>query len=448
MARVYIENASQAPEGANVQRGPNGGLYYEASTNPDASTPSSNDAPKKSTDWEYEVYNSEERSDAARRLSAQGDTEKLYRSAADFRVATNNARVSAKEHAAVLFELNPDLFAKKFHELITNALPYNDQAVVATIVRNLNFLEDADEKKRILKTIYDKLGMQEAKYFLRYTRWKGSVTSKGVKTSEEQDAARAAKMAKLSIDGLQVEVAPEFVKATKGKTADVEGFTREALTHLPDPVKQYLKDKGVRVVLIGKKAAQNETGSSNVHAGGQYFRKRNTIFIYPQTFEEFDHYSVTPEKLEELRGRNALAYNFTKEGLEKAGLPLRVVDQIRSISTGRSYLIRSLLHEMGHAVALSDTTGDSFLTVGGHQGDFDKVRNQAIAGGNQGFVSRYAGTNNREDFAETFAFYALHQYAVNKALDSGADWVGEGLKKKLEYMRELWQRSSLSMEKK
>jgi len=92
------------------------------------------------------------------------------------------------------------------------------------------------------------------------------------------------------------------------------------------------------------------------------------------------------------------------------------------------------IHELGHIVdiqhlrkgTLSADPSKSFYALS-WQSSSEKIPSATIAD----FVSGYALSNQYEDFAETFAFYVLHNETFRKRAESN-----ESLRRKYEFMRD------------
>ncbi|NCD07765.1 MAG: hypothetical protein EOL97_16775, partial [Spirochaetia bacterium] len=110
-------------------------------------------------------------------------------------------------------------------------------------------------------------------------------------------------------------------------------------------------------------------------------------------------------------------------------------------NSGINYI---LTHELAHHTALADRTRES---EGSKQREFNKrikeISVRSVTEGvddnysHRGFVSPYARTNNDEDFAETFAFYATYKEHIDKVIkDKNYNVFGFVLTEKFKFMKE------------
>ena len=264
---------------------------------------------------------------------------------------------------------------------------------------------------------------------LKYMGFKERVKKDGLR---KQSVARSPSevikdMTKGEVNGVKYNLGANFIKNSMFKNeVEFKESVKNAVDRLPESSKKYINAGKTELNFVTKHEIKGLLKNSRLpsRAAGFYTPENNQIYIYPDKGNSGWKFktSVYKEKLAE-------------EGYDESMFTL----------AQKNAFEHTIVHELAHAVSLNpDETGKRasdggiFGKIGKLQEDYNDFYYNMSQDRKFENVSRYAGTNTKEDFAETFAFYGLYKNEVDKVLDRGdkVSWLSQGVIERMKWMRE------------
>lgn len=308
-----------------------------------------------------------------------------------------------------------------------------------------------DAKQEHIDKVRDMMGgdVKETNKALKYMGFKERVKKDGMRDGAANLSAADIKksLIKSSVGGINYRISPNYVKnsETFKDINEVHKTFSKAVSVLPAKARALIAKGDTKVYLVNMREATKLIGRSPGKALGIYMGNSKDVYIFPPK-----------EKYQEGNKK----FNIDKEKMLSSGYDQEFVNNFSKLD-GNANWEHTVVHELGHATALNET--ENAFQARGLQAEYNKfVRDitypsmgigvgdartpeqraiEADARESGSTITTYARTNSKEDFAETFAFYASNKQFVDEELKKkdSAVFSNLALKKKMEWMRDnLW----------
>lgn len=279
---------------------------------------------------------------------------------------------------------------------------------------------------------------------LGYMRFKERVKKDGLRKTPDRNKTKEDiknSLASHEHNGVKYNVSPTFfnkLKDFRGKRLfasdkEMHSFIKKSLDRLPPKTGQQLAKTNTEVNIVGKaeekilRGAYRGVGHTTA---GIYDPNTKQVYIYPKTFH--NNTTIDIDKLK--------ADGISDEAISK----LTHFDEKENWG-------QIIIHEVGHAIQLN-LAGKKDLFGGGEgspiEQAWDKMkgsdkykeleRRTSPGEKDNRYISKYAKTNDHEDMAETFAYYARYRPYIKEAVNRKKEWINPVLAEKFKFMERLW----------
>jgi hypothetical protein len=304
--------------------------------------------------------------------------------------------------------------------------------------RVASFIDDMRE--------YTKNDTHQINVVLKYMGEKLRVVKEGYKNNIKKTAEEVKKsITSHEHAGFKYDIGANFRKSSDYKSdEELHKDIKEALSSLPETIKDILSRHNTKISFVNRSEIKALHGSNPANAVGFYDPEDKQIYMYPAK----GHYMS-----------QFLFKSDAEKHLRESGYDDVFIGNLRTIMGKRKFK-NTIIHEVGHAVALNDhfnievsekvENGVKIIhkkisineeSLQSQYDDFRKYKAHAYEAGlgpEQPInITRYAGTNSHEDFAEHFAFYNGNKQLINKELEKKESGIfSETQLKKFRWMKE------------
>lgn len=364
------------------------------------------------------------------------------------------AQIKHERNMAFIAAAGPDV-KKKINNMLTKFTYDTPDEVVRNSKYSAYMLGEmgagqryGDEKSKyrreeMINEITDLLGgdIKEVNKALKYLGYKERIKKGGaLRAGAQEKTVDEIKegLKTITYGDVKYQVSSSYIKNSSSFRSEEElkSTFKEIVDKLPETAKKEINSGKTEVHFTTRPEAKKLSGAiSSNRTLGYYLPSNKQIYIFPDK-------------------SSSQSFNIKANELLAAGYDQKTVDKMNRI-TGKESWKHTVTHELAHAVALNNDDRYSQLQeeynsymirkrndLKKSQEDVAKSLGYDYDGRvKEDFITNYAGTNRKEDFAETFAFYASNKETVDEAIDKKHAWIemSPTLKYKFEYMRDkIW----------